>query len=98
MEITLSAGGDGNENNKIDERKEKAAAALLLFTCRDLSIGAISLGSTSSVGRGFVKVSKLEITHGEEISVIDFETQEQTAENSFITECMESLKEELEYA
>lgn len=98
IEITLSAGGDGNENNKIDEQKEKAAAALLLFTCRDLAIGAISLGSTSSVGRGFVKVSKLEITHGEEISVIDFETQEQTAENSFITECMENLKEELEYA
>lgn len=73
----------------------KSCIALLLYAVRDLAIGAISLGSGASIGRGLVSVGRVEILEsGQEKAAFSLE-EGQNVQDVFVTECLEELRRSL---
>lgn len=67
---------------------------LLLLALRDLALGMVSIGSGSSVGRGFVKVEELCIKDkNQNQAVIRPEKNEIEDEKQIIKQCLAALKE-----
>lgn len=72
------------------------SCGLLLMTLRDLAIGAFTIGSGYSIGRGVIKVEKITvIEQGDQkkCAVIDFSQNRIQDEKQIITRCFKALQE-----
>ena len=70
----------------------KACIALLSYAIRDLAIGAVSLGSGASIGRGFAAVGHVEVLeNGKEKAAFSFK-EGQDVQDGFVAECLEELR------
>ena len=66
------------------------------MTLRDLAIGAFTIGSGYSIGRGVIKVEKITvIEQGDQkkCTVIDFSQNRIQDEKQIITRCFKALQE-----
>lgn len=73
-------------------KQPKAWIAMLLYVIRDLAVGALSLGSGASIGRGFIAVDHVMILENGSDKA-DFSLAEgQDVQDAFVTECLEELK------
>ena len=71
------------------ELSNKSCVALLLYVLRDLMIGAVTLGSGASIGRGRGIVERVIISDGKETKA-DF-SMEQNVTDPFVKECLQEL-------
>ena len=72
------------------------SCGLLLMTLRDLAIGAFTIGSGYSIGRGVIKVDKITVTEQgdqKKCAVIDFSQNRIQDETEIITRCFKALQE-----
>lgn len=70
----------------------KACIALLLYVIRDLALGAVTLGSGTSIGRGLVEVERVQIQESSEKKA-DFILEEgKDVESDFVAECLKELE------
>ena len=78
------------------ENNAKPSCGLLLLTLRDLAIGAFTVGSGYSIGRGVIQVEKITVTEQddpEKCAVIDFNQNRIQDETQIITRCFQALQE-----
>lgn len=78
------------------ENNAKQSCGLLLLTLRDLAIGAFTVGSGYSIGRGVIQVEKITVTEQgdpEKCAVIDFSQDHIQDETQIITRCFQALQE-----
>ena len=68
------------------------AAGLLILAIRDLAAGAYNLGSGYSIGRGFVNLSRADITAGQNSAAISFDDASVSDEAGVIHKCLEEVK------
>ena len=74
------------------EKEDKKAAGLLLMALRDLGIGILPLGSGSSIGRGYISGTVLQIKNGTEIvAKIDLRTKKIEKGAGLITEYVKAV-------
>lgn len=74
------------------EKEDKKAAGLLLMALRDLGIGILPLGSGSSIGRGYISGTVLQIKNGTEIAAkIDLRTKKIEKGAGLITEYVKAV-------
>lgn len=72
------------------------SCGLLLLTLRDLAIGAFTVGSGYSVGKGVIQVEKVTVTENgdqENCTVIDFSNNCIQDEKQIISRCFKALQE-----
>lgn len=70
-----------------------AACALMLLALRDMAAGQLTIGSGSSVGKGFVQISSIQITNNEgNQCCMDFVQKKTIDPEGMIDLCMEELK------
>lgn len=88
-----------NKSTEEDQQarlQTKQAAAFLLLTMRDCAVGAISIGSGYSIGRGFMKVSRIKVLDGEnEIINIDVDHISKSVETEIIRDWLISTRQEV---
>lgn len=69
----------------------KACIALLLYAVRDLAVGAASLGSGASIGRGFLTVGRVTIQqNGADKADFSLKAGEDVGD-AFVAQCLEEL-------
>lgn len=87
----------GDLNFKISlkklEKNNKAAVGLILFTFRDLGLSKIPIGSSSSIGAGRIKGSKLTIKDDDKIINIKFEDEKVICDDiNYVNEAIDAIK------
>lgn len=81
-----------NSNNKNAEQ----TCGLLLMALRDLAIGAFTVGSGYSIGKGVIMVKKIVVTeqgNADTCAVIDFSQKKIQDETQIINRCYSALQE-----
>lgn len=93
-EEVVNGGLELNINVKgMDQNLAKRAAGLLLMVLRDISLGLVSLGGGSNIGRGYLEVSEITLQHQSEIETILVENRKLKLpdKKKLIVDCMEAL-------
>ena len=75
-----------NRNN------QDRSAGLLLMALRDLAIGMVSVGSGSSVGKGFIDVERIEIKKQGKLAVVYPKEDRIEDDNQLIASCLQAVK------
>ena len=89
MKIKISV-----KSNK-DESVSDKVCGLLIMALRDLAVGAMSIGSGYSVGKGIITVKKIVINKNLDLkkkAEINFSQNKISDENGIIKECLTSLQ------
>lgn len=74
------------------KEQDNVCLALLLFAIRDLAMERITLGSGFAIGRGYLKISTIEIKAKEHEVIIDMENKKIQDQSNWLTELQNSLQ------
>lgn len=91
-EITIHVDSASLERSLQPILSAKACIAMLLYVIRDLAVGAVSLGSGASIGRGFVNVGRVVIWENSQEKADFSLAAGQDVENAFVAECLKELE------
>lgn len=91
-EVTIHVDAARLEESSEAVLTPKACVALLLYVIRDLAVGAVSLGSGASIGRGLINVDSVSIQKGSEKKAEFSMEEKQAVKDSFVAECLKELE------
>ena len=74
-----------------DSRQE---SGLILMALRDLAMGITSMGSGSSIGRGYIKGDQIRVRKGNQtLAEIDCQRAEITSGSQYVEQCLKALEQ-----
>lgn len=91
-EITIHVDTARLEKSTEPVLNAKACTALLLYVIRDLAVGAVSIGSGTSIGRGLVAVDSVLIQESGMKKAEFLLAEGQDVKDDFVTECLQELE------
>lgn len=75
------------------EENNKAAVGLILLTFRDLGLSKLTIGSSSSIGAGRIKGSKLTVKENDKVVEIKFEDEKLICNDmDYVNEAIKAIK------